>query len=131
MRLLEPLDERGGERVGVEGGKPVGDGGRESQGGREPLQDGGAAARVGEDLFEEVLDVEHLGEEAEDLLEPPVLLAGPRPVQDVVEQEILHHPRCHPVDLAARLVDDDGPEPSDFGVDGDRHGGTPEAAAGE
>jgi hypothetical protein len=28
-------------------------------------------------------------------------------------------------------VDDDGPEGTDFGVNGDRHGGTPVAAAGE
>jgi hypothetical protein len=52
-------------------------------------------------------------------------------MQDVVEEKILHHRRSHPVDLPAGLVDDDGPETTYFGMDGDRHGGTPVAAAAE
>ena len=106
-------------------------GGREPEGRGELVEDEPPAVRVGEDLLQEVLHLEDLREEPEDLLEPPVLLARPRAVQDVVEEKILHHARGHPVDLATGLVDDDGPETTDFGMDGDRHGGTPVAAAGE
>jgi hypothetical protein len=84
-----------------------------------------ASIRVAENLLEKDLDLQDLREEPEDLLEPPVLLPGPRAVQDVVEEKILHHRRGHPVDFPARLVDDDGPQTTDFGMDGDRHGGTP------
>ena len=58
-------------------------------------EDDGPPLLVGEDLLEEVLDLEDLvRHEAEKLLEPAVLLARPGPEQDVVEEEVLHHRRA-------------------------------------
>ena len=53
-----------------------------------------AAALLGDlqDLLEQILDLEDLvGDVTEDLLEAPVLLAGAVAVEDVVEEELLHH----------------------------------------
>ena len=62
-----------------------------------------------EHLLEQVLDLEHLvGDVAEDLLEPAVLLAGPVAEEDVVEEQLLHHRRHHPVDLGSGHVDQYG-----------------------
>ena len=131
MGLLEPLHEGRRELLGVEVGEALDDRGRQPKGRSEVVEDMPPAVRVGEDLLEQVLHLEDLRKEPEDLLEPAVLLARPGAMQDVVEEKILHHARGHPVDLPTGLVDDDGPETTDFGMDGDRHGGTPVAAAGE
>ena len=131
VRLLDPLDEGRREALGRKGGEALRDGRAEPERRVEVREDERPPVGVREDLLEEVANLEDLREEPEDLAEPPVLLPGPGAVEDVVEEEVLHHRGGHPVDLATGLVDDDGPESTDFGVDGDRHGGTPVAAAGE
>ena len=72
-----------------------------------------------------MLDLEDLvGDVAQHLLESPVLLARPLAVEDVVEEQLLHHGRDHPVDLRPRQVDQDGVELADLGSDFEGHGGT-------
>lgn len=69
------------------------------------------------DVGEEVLGVQGLdaglGQHLEEVV---VLAAGLVAVQDVVEQEALHHGGNHPVDLAAGPVNQDAPQASDFGI---------------
>ena len=56
-------------------------------------------------------------EPVEDGGEDAVLLLGLGPVEDVVEEQLLHHGGSHPFDLGARCVDQDLPEPADFRCD--------------
>jgi hypothetical protein len=64
---------------------------------------------------EQVLRVEHLHPGlAQHLAEEVVLLARLVAVEDVVEEQALHHGGHHPIDLAAGPVDQDAPQASDF-----------------
>src|SRR5207244_7432827 len=73
-------------------------------------------------FLEEILRVEDVvGDEADELLEAPVLLAGHLAVEDVVEEELRHHRRDHDVDLAPREMHEDALQPPDLARDVELH----------
>ena len=51
------------------------------------------------------MSIDLVGDEADELLEPAMLFAGDLSVEDVVEEELVHHRRDHHVDLAPGQVD--------------------------
>ena len=88
----------------------------------EVVQDRAALLGHLKDVLEQILDLEHLvGHVAENLLKTAMLLAGAVPVEDVVEQQLLHHGRHHAVDLRPGQVDQDRLELSDFRSDSEAH----------
>ena len=102
-RLLDAGDQGRGQLLGGQVPEPVVHVRSPAEGLAEVVQDRAALLGDLEDLLEKVLDLEHLvGDVAEDLLEAAVLLAGPVAVEDVVEEQLLHHRGHHPVDLRRR-----------------------------
>ena len=66
-------------------------------------------------FLEKVLHFDDLGgDEADELLKAAMLLARDLAVEDVVEQELIHHGRDHHVDLAPGEVDQHALEPADL-----------------
>jgi hypothetical protein len=129
-RPLDPFHEARREAVGGQVVQGDEEGGRPREERRELREDRVPRGGLLEDLLEKIAGVEDLvGDELQDLPEPPVLLARARPEQDVVEQQVLHHRRHHPVDLAAGLVDENRPRrPISDSIARsmtERHGGRP------
>src|SRR5688572_12942132 len=70
---------------------------------------------VVEHFLEQILDVENVvGDEANELLEPAVLLARDLSVEDVVEEKLGHHGRDHFIDLTPGEVDQHALQPADL-----------------
>ena len=105
-QLVEPAHQaEGGAVLGLELGE-------------QPLARLGVRQHVGE----QVLRLEHLDPgPPQHLAEEVVLLARLVAVEDVVEEQALHHGGDHPVDLPPRPVDQDAPQASDFRIDLYRH----------
>jgi hypothetical protein len=117
-RVLDPGHEGRGELFGRQVAQPIVHVRVPSERLAEVVEDRAPLLGDLKDFLEEVLDLEHLvGDVAEDLLEAAVLLPGAVPVEDVVEEELLHHRRHHSVDLRAGQVDENGLEFADFGID--------------
>ena len=92
---------------------------------QEDLDDPVARGLLLQGLHQQVGSVVHL--DAEQLEDPPerrMLLASPVPVEDVVEEELLHHRRDHAVDLGPRFVDQRSAQAADLGGDADHLDGT-------
>ena len=122
LRLLESGHERARERGRREIPQPVIHVGAPAEAAPEISENRVAVFLDGEHLRQKSLRVEHLvGHEPEHLLKPPVLLARAGAVEDVVEEQLLHHRGDHAVDFRARQVDQDGGQLADFGGDSE-HG---------
>jgi hypothetical protein len=95
-----------------------------AQGLAEVVEDRAALLGDRQDILEKILDLEDLvGDVAQDLLEAAVLLAGAVAVEDVVEEQLLHHGGDHPVDLGPRQVHEDRLQFPDLGGDAEAHAG--------
>ena len=95
------------DQVGRRGrGEPLARGGRQVLG--DGVEDVRARFLVRQGLGQQVLREQQLrAEELQHALEAAVLLARPVAEEDVVEEQLLHHRRDHPVDFRSRLVDED------------------------
>ncbi len=133
------LERAAAERLGVGGARPLDQAGGElrrrqvRQARQEVRGDGVLALELGEQLAarrrarqhvgEQVLAVQHLDAGLPHHgAEQVVLVARLLAVEDVVEEELLHHRRRHPVDLPPGPVHQDAPQACDFGIDVDAHG---------
>ena len=72
---------------------------------------------------QQVRCVQHFdAEQLQYATESGVLLASPIAVEDVVEEQLLHHRRDHAIDLGTWLVDQGAAQTADLGGDADHRG---------
>ena len=121
-RSADPLDQRRGERPRRQLVQPA----HQAEGGAvlglELVEQPLARLRVRQHVREQILRLEHLHPGLpQHLGEEVVLLARLVAVEDVVEEQGLHHGGDHPIDLPPRPVDQDAAQASDFRIDLYRH----------